>query len=550
MNFSRLIKAMALVGLVGFGSHVVAAEIGADDFENYTNGVFNAQEGANWTALENDLSEIVTKYVTELGELPACATTKYEESGKTYSDGYVPAGDLTKLLKLNTEGNDLKYAAASTDLYDVYVDTLLQVVASDTPPTLSTIDATNIQTAVYLNTTDECLYGWGTDTNATPTATNAWIKLDGVSVTNTQWICLQISLDYVTGYFDTQAYATVRVNGTVAGSYVVANAALGRKAIAEGSFRGTGMVDNFSVNQTENGLSLATIIKQCVDADGNIIDPALGDTGTKYEIDQDSVSDAFWVDLANGSPAYPQYELDRVELVGPGFTNVLSGTEVAGEYGVEFDVNSTPPPAAFEDDGTYYLRGVYTIKQFTVTVVYDGEGAPANPSPEVLNYGEDFDFDLNDIVDTNGVAIVVNPASGYGANGEIFYGDTELPEGSTVLTLADVTANLTVTISGDFGGAAEPVVALVPTEGNPFEWTTIATGSPVTFSFTSGGTVNGAVPVDMDVLVSETVNGAAFVITGSVTAAEETAGVVTGTVTAVTDVSAYDTLFFRGFRYE
>jgi hypothetical protein len=79
-------------------------------------------------------------------------------------------------------------------------------------------------------------------------------------------------------------------------------------------------------------------------------------------------------------------------------------------------------------------------------------------------------------------------------------------------------------------------------------WENLAITDPVTFAFTANGTVASS-PTRMVVLVSETIAGTPVTVTGTV-AATETAGIVTGTVELdAADFDAYDTLFFRGFRY-
>jgi hypothetical protein len=360
--------------------------------------------------------------------------------------------------------------------------------------------------------------------------------LDNVIVTNGQWICLQIKMDYTSGYFQNEPKAYVYVDTALAGpAYVCANASEGKLSVTEVAFRGTGMVDNFAVSQTQQTLAIADIITQSVDANGAVIGtPPLTDApGYEYEIGGTDYSGGFRIDLAGNTPSYPQYELDRVELVGAGFTNVLNTWTVSGAF-MSGTVPITSPIVA---GGTYYVQGVYKVKEYTTTVVYSGDDAPENPAVATNAYGTTFTLTLDDSVVLDGSLAILDSylEDSYTTNNLV----------GRVLTIPNVQASRTLTVTGNYAGSG-PTYPVVITAGS-LSWTSLEMGPPMTFSFAATGTVNAAGA--MGVLVSETVNGAVNVISGNVAAAVQGGTAITGTVTVTTDISAYDTLFIRGFDY-
>lgn len=534
MNFSRLMKTMAFVGLVGFGSQVLADMggddlIGGDTFEDvvgvvdYEQGLFGPQTGGtDWTADANDKSELVTGFVTAFGPMPDCGGYANEERGM--------------LLDLDTDGNDLTFAAASTELATVYVDTMLRVIGSADAPEIT--DGT-VQTAVYLDTDDGNLYGYGTVGGV-----NAWVKLDDVSVEDEEWICLRIEIDYKTGFGVQTPYATVYVNDEPAGdAYVVANrlASFAKRSISSVSFRGTGMVDNFTVSETPRELELATIITRSVDASGTVIGSLTDDPGVEYIID--ATPTVQYSNEFEGIDGQPQYILRKVELLASDGTTVIKTLAAIAEV----DITTAE---GFVDDATYYVQATYAETRI-VTTTYTGDGAPANPSPATVNYNGTFTLDLDGVVALDGDLSILVPGTTYGpgGDGEIFYDSSEIVDG--VLTLANVTSDLAVGITGTFGSSGPDIDI---TDNDTLTFSNIVFGATTsTVGFTAEGTVTASPAVMYLIASTNLALGASgeFPIEVNVTAAAGTPPAISGSIAIDSaDLTGYDSFFIKGLGTE
>lgn len=468
MNCSRLVKALAVAGLLGFGSHAFGAftEIAGDTFENYDEGTFTNQlDGTSWSFTDGDMSEITTQTVASItADLPV----GYDKYG---------AAESTQVLKLNTEGNDLKFTTNTTEYATVLVDTLIKMVGSESEQAIATNDY--VQTAVYLDTSDTnspTLKAYITGAGDT----NEWVALsaEGVDVEDGDWVWLQVTINY--DQDNTMALVSYKVNDTTltnaagASSFMAANNthSYGKKKVTEVAFRGTGMVDNFSIAEETQQAAVATIVTRFVDEEGKNIDQGMN-FQYDYTIGSQSYGPMFF-----DSPArdHPQYTLVGVVLKDGDF-NVISN--FPGDT-VSFSVSDT----MFSDGQTYYVDGVYALPDFTVTVNFESTGG-YTPPPETntVTYGENFTFVTNGLYDT-GTLMVTNVTAG----GAAFAFTTPL--------LANVTADATLLLYGvnwiEPAPPADDVTFTIEGGNNAnlvFTSMTIA-GTTLTVEFTADGTVN------------------------------------------------------------
>jgi hypothetical protein len=137
-----------------------------------------------------------------------------------------------------------------------------------------------------------------------------------------------------------------------------------------------------------------------------------------------------------------------------------------------------------------------------------------------------------------------------------------LPSGAQLNYSANA---ITLTLGGSLQGvsmpsSSEPAAghAVTVADNGSLAWTMPVAGAPLAFAFKADGTVSGAsvytesaaAPADVGIIVSETPDGAKFVVQGTVTVGEADGGVA-GTVTLDPEVlETYDTLFIHGFHYE
>ena len=203
-----------------------------------------------WTALDGDESYVTNSLATN------------------WVNGAMTEVSNTTYIKLDTQGNDLKWAVADNnamaDGLKALVDADLYLVGSDSPPDAADFDAgKDVQTAVYLKNEIEedsgettnsvlCVYVYNAGTKA-----NDWQELDGVELEDNAWAHVQVLVDH-SDDLNNPPTVQVFVNGTQmharngdATSWTAANGSASQTAgrVSSVAFRGTGAVDNF-VGQT------------------------------------------------------------------------------------------------------------------------------------------------------------------------------------------------------------------------------------------------------------------------------------------------------------
>ncbi len=522
MNFSRLIKAMAVIGLVGFGSQALASwtTTASEDFEEpLVEGAFEPQSPTGWTVDPADESEIISAGVSEFDS----------ETGAPIESSEV----VSQVLQLDTQGNELVFEAGTEQYAAVRVEMLVQMVGSeDGDPDLSESD---VRTAVYLNTEDPenpVLKGLTAD---------GWIEFPDAGVVENEWIKLQIEIEYETGFELMEPRVSYIVNGVLladaseATSFVVANteASFSQGNVAEVVFQGTGLVEDLFVQEQAFSIPTATVIREAYDADGLLETQStqlLALTGT-YNWN-------FTVDIGS-------HVLDRVELIAADGTTVLATlTPDETTEGIQigaFDAETVIAGGLLEDE-TYYVRGTYDINVYEVFVEYVSNTAgytPANYS-DVVNHGQDFVIN---------VAALLVSTDGFAYENDR---DAELIEDPaadpSAVTVAAVTQDgITLTLYGEW---LDPMGPTDPIDFDPvdaelvFDDLDLATG---VVSFTAKGTVNVAESFALYLIVTEDlVNGPDFTIEVEVLA-EDVDGDITGTATIeLAELAGYDTLFIKG----
>ncbi len=361
MNFKRLMKAMAVIGLVSFGSQALATwdVVNSDDFEVYDLAAFEPQtSGTAWTADPDDASLIKSTDVSE-----------FDASGAPIVGSSVES----QVLELDTEGNELTFAAETSTRATVLVDMLVKMVGADEAPDMTGVDA---RTAVYLDTSDEegpaVLKAFVTEGGA-----NAWVALEGVAVEEGEWVSLKIEIDYETNYEESEPLVSFTVNGVLLedasenSAFVAANlvASWSKEKITEVVFKGTGEVEDLFVREQEFSLETALVIRQtfvdgAVDGEDPAVEVLLTSSfnwsfnpelfGAGYDLTVvllDSNED-FLVDLTSTGVVDPQWGLLEGSFDA---ADVITGGLLDGE--------------------TYFVRGIYTEAAPTDDIVFDPQGA-------------------------------------------------------------------------------------------------------------------------------------------------------------------------------
>lgn len=433
MNFTRLIKAMAVVGLVSFGGRVLAAgdtPVRSDNFDGYPTGTFSnavdLAESSPWTVDPADLSMITNDYVTAFG----APTTEYP--------GFVD-GDETQMLALNTEGKDLTIAAATDENADAYVDTLLKVVGSDTAPTITD---TTVQTAVYLDTstTPAKLKAW-LNIGTIASFTNAWVTLDSGDFTDGEWIHLQIKIDYLT--VADQPKATFTVNGDVlsaSGQTALPTAVKSKRFMESVAFRGTGLVDNFAVTQTARSLGTVTVIEQVIDSEGNQLldpsDPAAATIGDNYSTQH---ADDLALGLSEG------YLFVKWELRDSEAALISESTDKSATFEMAEGV--------VENGATYYAKAVFTNKR---TVSFDANTGSGTMDAMTVTYNVATNLTANTLTKTGHSFAGWNTAAN--GSGTAYADSASVTLEASVTLYAQWDANeYTITFDSDGGSAVSPI---------------------------------------------------------------------------------------------
>lgn len=353
-----------------------------------------------WTALDGDESYVTNSLATN------------------WVNGAMTEVSNTTYIKLDTQGNDLKWAVADNnamaDGLKALVDADLYLVGSDSPPDASDFDPSDapdrVQTAVYLKNEIEedsgettnsvlCVYVYNGTTEA-----NEWQELDGVELKDNAWAHVQVLVDHSE---DATTLPTVMVfvNGTPmharngdATSWTAANGSASQTAgrVSSVSFRGTGAVDNF-VGQTilddpdKFDFTAEVFMNgtlQAVGTEGNVSRVA---EKVPVGIGKTALFEGFaWTDADVTQEEDPNWTLVKIEIVD--FANASSVTTINytwnySKYKLEYEENDAVKFGVDEDG---FPTGYFDVKPSTA-------GATGNSTIVRLyfeNVPEEGDFKL------------------------------------------------------------------------------------------------------------------------------------------------------------
>lgn len=345
----------------------------SEDFSSYvdisalTNQVVGVRTAPDdWTTSEGDQSEIVVgAYSNE------------------YASAYYASGDvdLTDVLKLNTEGNDLVFVPRVADgetSSKIVVDADIFFVGSDSAPT-GFDDNGDVQFALYLKTPaadDEeseesnvlCAYVYDAEAES-----GAWTELPGAAIDNYTWHHVQVAIDYAATYKTLKIY----VDGVdYSGDNVqIANNRTSASGLTSVSFRGTGAIDNF-VGQYEQEAPTYTF-EAALFVDGESVESGLSDevqVGTPAQ---------FWVPLDNEGVKLAKVVVKDLSGEGSDTVYEFSYDEATDEWSVspESDVVELygEDGFAFVSAPTDSAPGESEIDTFTLIEVYYGESVEPPP---------------------------------------------------------------------------------------------------------------------------------------------------------------------------
>ena len=274
-----------------------------------------------------------------------------------------------KIGKLDTQGDQLTWTPTAASTQDVVlIDTDVYLVGSDEAPTTVT---TGVQTEVYLKNilnasyeiTSSVLCAHVYDTVG---SSNAWVELDGVTVSHQSWVKLRIEIHYA----GSSPMVSFWVNdilmekvGSSTSSFRVMDAT--KTAVNSVSFMGTGYIDNFIGQEVEDIVSGPTFDPPQVSTDGGeAVEGGTINTSTPNKVI------ATFADTLGGET------LQYVQLTGPnGYVRTYRTSNGAA---VEFDTTGLV--------GNYDVTAYYGAAP---TVVPDGykpvaEAGGEKPAAEVV----------------------------------------------------------------------------------------------------------------------------------------------------------------------
>ena len=337
-------------------------------------------------------------------------------------------------LQLDTQGTDIVWtpAAYSGSYNQVYIDSDIYFVGSDTEPSASQFDSAEdpVQTAVFLkNYTDDA----GEVTNSVlhayyfdiDNSSNAWLPLVTTAVTDGSWAKIRVVVSYDLSYADSMfsVYVNDVLQADADGNtqFVVANAdsfkAAANRKLNTVSFRGTGAIDNFvgtavqqeivrytltvatmvdgeaqadSVYQTriQPGTSASVSLPNAIEMEGYpMLYKLVMDDGTTYEftpnfddlsVECTTAEHPFTIDNTGTYSVSYDYATDAVAadtVIATAYYRTSEWTEGGGgETPVEPEAPSIAPledgsaPLSFDDSGNFVVRFVAPQAGITYTL--------------------------------------------------------------------------------------------------------------------------------------------------------------------------------------
>ena len=366
MKSIRLATAAAVVtGLFAASSEAATTEWWNFDFD----------EVADMEALTN----VNTAAWTETGTWQAEETDESSIGDAATDEKYGRAEETGSILKLDTQGTELQWTlkdAARPEGTKTLIDADMCLVGAEDDPT--GFDNGDVQAAIYLHSfTDEndvttnylCVYTYDGGTGA-----NVWVPLQGVTVEDSSWHHVQVTVDYSGSVGSVSVVVdNVQMEDEDGGtSWTIANANLiSPTKISSVSFKGTGAVDNF-VGAVEAASTVSYLFTGATFLDGAAIvapdqysapaDPLTVGTAAKFE------SDTILFDPDSGDMSAT---LATVSIVTFDATGVATTTSYAFEYDEdEGDVVAPAgaPVGLFDVDG-----GLITVMAPTANATA-GEG--------------------------------------------------------------------------------------------------------------------------------------------------------------------------------
>lgn len=359
----RLLKGLAVLAAVCVSTQVSAAFSEAQDFEGFSAG-YEITNDTSWAASGSDISTVIaTNYAYTAATMPL---------SQTY-----PATVHTKVLKLDTQGDQLTDDVSVTAEDVVYIDQMAYLVPSDDAPSL---DAdTSIQFAVYMNSASNLVVYHGgsnglvkthtaiTSTNVIP---NTWVRLtitadyttgNGFGGINYDWFKVQVDGSELTS---AEGYTTPLPSGTTPPTtgpwFQSANKGVAAFDELSGiSYMGTGMIDDLLVTTVAPTFSGGTptvffTITSVVGANGSI------DTDLSFDVESGGTTQIVYT-------ADTWYEIASLDV---------DGSPVGAAVGLMEYTNTYPTVGA-------------DISNNVTFVVQRKEGAPATWYGGVLGLGLD-----------------------------------------------------------------------------------------------------------------------------------------------------------------
>ena len=362
MKYTSLFSAVAIAAAMGTQAlaTVTTNNVAANsiNFEgaSYPVGTMRAAQLTGWTVQNEDLSEIIYAPLSSADAV----------------EGYT----ANKHVKLNTEGNELKWEPSSMTTNKAIIEMKVRLVASDTAPAISDPD---VHAAVYLQVSDpvdatkDGLYAYATVEGA-----NAWTKLDTSAFNHDlatgDMVALRVVMDYAARTATYEGALLADAENDTPTYYGLGETAMANPAdaktqgqLASISFKGTGGIDDLFVGEIVETPSTATITLQEYDGeDWQEVETGSVDTADPLKNFTSSLT----------IPAGKEVTVTVCDASGNELAT-LTTADVVDSLG-NFEVSCDD--YAFRPDTEYLIRVLYTdpVANFTVTFTTDRGTAPAD----------------------------------------------------------------------------------------------------------------------------------------------------------------------------
>ena len=254
MKYTSLFSAVAIAAAMGtqalatVTTNTVPANSINFEGASYPVGTMQAAQLTGWTVQNEDLSEIIYAPLSSADAV----------------DGYT----ANKHVKLNTEGNELKWEPSNMTTNKAIIEMKVRLVASDTAPAISDND---VHAAVYLQVSDpvdatkDGLYAY-----SRVSGEDKWSKLDtsefNHNLATGDMVALRVVMDYAerTATYEGALLADAENDipvYRVLGSTAMANpaSAATQGQLASISFKGTGGIDDLFVGEIVTTPSSASV---------------------------------------------------------------------------------------------------------------------------------------------------------------------------------------------------------------------------------------------------------------------------------------------------